>query len=130
MKTSEATVRAFFDQLNTGDMENIRAFVKEATWRPMVKGLGHAEAYSGDAIVDEFLTPVRGAFFQDGDPKVSIDLLVADDNAVAVETAGTGKLLDGRDYDNRYAWFFRLKDGRITEIHEYLDSLYVAGLGS
>lgn len=127
MKMSETAVRAFFEQLNTGDMENIRPLVKRATWRPMVKGMTSAESYSGDAIVDDFLVPVRG-IFRHGDPKVSIDLLVADDNAVAVETAGLGKLADGRDYDNRYAWFFQLKDGQITEIHEYFDSHYVAGL--
>lgn len=127
MKSSEAAVRTFFDQLNTGDMENIRPLVREATWRPMVKGLTSAESYSGDAIVDAFLVPVRG-IFRAGDPQVSIDLLVADEDAVAVETAGTGKLADGRDYDNRYAWFFRVRNGQITEIREYLDSLYVAGL--
>lgn len=127
MKKSETIIRAFFDQLNTGDMENIRPLVKRATWRPMVKGLTSAESYSGNAIIDEFLVPVRG-IFREGDPKVSINLLVADDNAVAVETAGTGKLADGRDYDNRYAWFFQLEDGEITQIREYLDSLYVAGL--
>lgn len=128
MKSSESLIRKFFEQLNTGDMENVRPMVRDASWRPMVKGLGHAEEYRGDAIVDEFLKPVRDAVFVPGDPKVSIDLLVADDDAVAVETAGTGKLRGGGDYDNRYAWFFRVKDGKIVEIREYLDSLYVAGL--
>ena len=30
--------------------------------------------------------------------------------------------------ENRYAWFFRVTNGRISEIHEYLDSLYMSGL--
>lgn len=129
MKSSELAVRTFFDALNTGDMEAVRPLVQNATWRPMVKGMTSAESYSGNAIIDDFLNPVRG-IFEPGDPKVSIDLLVADDNAVAVETAGTGKLTDGRPYDNRYAWFFQLADGKITEIHEYLDSNYVVKLTS
>jgi len=127
MKASEAAVRAFFDTLNTGEIEALRPLLKTATWKPMVKGMTSAESYSGDAIIDDFLGPVRG-IFEPGDPRVSIDLLVADDNAVAVETAGTGKLVDGRPYDNRYAWFFHLEKGQIKEIHEYFDSNYVAGL--
>lgn len=127
MKASEATVRAFFDTLNTGDLEAVRPLLKGVTWKPMIKNLTSAASYSGDAIIDDFIRPVRG-IFRPGDPKVSIDFLVADDHGVAVETHGTGKLVDGRDYDNRYAWFFVLREGRIVEIHEYLDSLYVAGL--
>lgn len=127
MKTSEATVRAFFDTLNTGEIEALRPLLQNATWKPMVKGMTSAESYSGDAIIDDFLGPVRG-IFEPGDPKVSIDLLVADENVVAVETAGTGKLVDGRAYNNRYAWFFRVEGETIKEIHEYLDSNYVAGL--
>ena len=127
MKASETAVRAFFDTLNTGDLEKLRPLLKSARWQPMVKNLTSAPSYSGDAIIDDFLRPVRG-IFRPGDPKVSIDVLVADDQAVAVETAGTGKLVDGRAYENRYAWFFRLREGRIVEIHEYLDSLYVSKL--
>ena len=127
MRASETAVRAFFDTLNTGNLEALRPLLKTATWKPMVKNLTSAPSYSGDAIIDDFLQPVRG-IFRPGDPKVSINVLVADDQAVAAETKGTGKLADGRDYDNRYAWFFRVRDGRIIEIHEYLDSLYVSGL--
>ena len=127
MKASETAIRAFFETLNTGDLEALRPLVNRATWKPMVKNLTSAESYSGDAIIDDFLRPVRG-IFRPGDPKVAIDVLVADENAVAVETRGTGKLADGRNYENRYAWFFELNAGRIVEIHEYLDSLYVSGL--
>lgn len=127
MRASETAVRAFFDTLNTGNLEALRPLLKTATWKPMVKNLTSAPSYSGDAIIDDFLQPVRG-IFRPGDPQVSIDVLVADDHAVAAETQGTGKLADGRDYENRYAWFFRIRDGRIIEIHEYLDSLYVSGL--
>ena len=129
MNMSEAAVRAFFETLNTGDLEALRPLLKNVTWKPMVKNLTSAPSYTGDAIIDDFMQPVRG-IFRAGDPKVSIDTLVADDHHVAVQTHGTGKLVDGRDYDNRYAWFFKVRDGRIVEICEYLDSLYVAGLSA
>lgn len=127
MLQSERAVREFFDRLNTGDLEQLRPLIQGATWRPMIKDMTSAEAYSGDAIIDAFMRPVRG-IFAPGDPKVSIDLLVASEDAVAVETKGYGALADGRPYDNRYAWFFQLDGDRIVEIHEYLDSNYVATL--
>ena len=53
MKASETAVRAFFETLNTGDLEALRPLVKRATWKPMVKNLTSADSYSGDAIIAE-----------------------------------------------------------------------------
>jgi hypothetical protein len=44
---------------------------------------------------------------------------------VLVETHGTGKLADGRPYDNRYAWAFEIRDGKVAVIREYLDTYYI-----
>jgi len=42
------------------------------------------------------------------------------------ETLSTGERADGRPYDNRCAWAFELRGGRIPNVREYTDSLYVA----
>ena len=31
----------------------------------------------------------------------------------------------GEDYDNLYAFFFWIRDGKLREVHEHLDTLYV-----
>lgn len=47
---------------------------------------------------------------------------IAEGQQVVVEFEGEGRTRDGRDYDNRYCCVFRIADGRITHIREYLDT--------
>jgi len=47
---------------------------------------------------------------------------VAEGDQVVVEFEGEGRTKDGRDYNNRYCSVFRIANGRITRIREYLDT--------
>ncbi len=127
--TSEQVVRRFFALLNAEDLEGIRSLLTEdAAWLPMAKDMPGAGEYRGrDVIVDEFLKPIRGLFAK-GSPSNRIVSLAANGSLVLVETHGTGQLKDGRPYDNRYAWGFEIRDGRVAELREYLDSHYIVGL--
>ncbi len=50
---------------------------------------------------------------------------VMQDNKVAVEVTIRGRAArDGRPYHNLYAFFFWIRDGKIAEVHEHLDSAY------
>lgn len=118
----------FFAALSTGDLEKLRPFLDEnSVWEPMVKDIPGAGSYKGNAIIDEFLAPVRG-MFAPGDPKVHPQNIFSDGDYVAVESYSDGKLQDGRTYNNRYSWVFRMNNGKIGRLHEYMDSHYVATL--
>ncbi len=118
----------FFAALSTGDLEKLRPFLDEnSVWEPMVKDIPGAGSYKGNAIIDEFLAPVRGMFAA-GDPKVHVETIFSDGDFVAVESYSDGKLQDGRTYYNRYSWVFRMNNGKIGYLHEYMDSHYVARL--
>ena len=130
---NETIVRRFFEEgLNSDNLEKMRAFFHpDATWTPMAKtnipGMGTHRGRTG--IVDEFLAPVRG-LFADGDPQNEIISLIGKGDLVAVETHGTGKFKNGRDYDNRYAWIVEIRDGMIFAIREYMDTAYIASITS
>jgi len=130
---NENIVRRFFEEgLNSDNLEKMRAFFHpDATWTPMAKtnipGMGTHRGRTG--IVDEFLAPVRG-LFADGDPQNEIISLIGKGDLVAVETHGTGKFKNGRDYDNRYAWIVEIRDGMIFAIREYMDTAYIASITS
>ena len=47
---------------------------------------------------------------------------VAEGDQVVVEFEGEGRTKDGRDYNNRYCSVFRIANGRIIHIREYLDT--------
>jgi len=118
----------FLAVLSSGDLERLRGFLDaESVWEPMVQDIPGAGRYQGHAIIDDFLAPVRG-MFADGDPKVHVQTLFSDGDLVAVESYSDGKLQDGRAYYNRYSWVFRMRDGKIGTLHEYMDSHYVARL--
>jgi len=125
---NEQAVLDFFTGLSTGDLDNIRPFLTEdSVWQPMVRDIPGAGEYRGNQIIDDFLGPVRG-MFAPGDPKVHVAAIFSDGDMVAVESTSTGHVADGREYNNSYAWVFRMKDGKIARLHEYMDSHYVARL--
>jgi ketosteroid isomerase-like protein len=128
---NEEIVRRFFAVLSTGELEAIRATLHpEAIWTPMVKDVpGAGEHGPRDAIVDEFLAPVRG-IFEEGDPKSHVKNIFARGNQVCVETNGRGQLRNGKTYDNQYCWVIEVKDDLVYRIREYMDSHYVLSVVS
>jgi uncharacterized protein len=127
---NEQVVRNFFETLSTGNLEKLRPlFHERATWTVMGTGIpGAGEKKGRDNIIDKFLAPVRGMFVP-GDPKVHIDYIICQGPLVAVEGRGLGKFKDGRAYSNRYAYVLELKDDKIYNFREYMDTYYVSQLG-
>ncbi|MCC7461158.1 MAG: nuclear transport factor 2 family protein [Gammaproteobacteria bacterium] len=125
----EQIVLDFFRILSSGDLEAIRKTLHpDAEWRPMVENIPGAGVHGPrDAIVDQFLAPVRG-MFAPGDPKTTVNTLASAGDFVMCESRGLGRLADGRTYDNRYAWAVEIRDGLVYRIREYMDSHYVATL--
>ena len=125
---NEALVREFFEVLSTGDLDTLKPlFHPDASWIVRVKDIPGAGTHKGrDYICGEFLAPVRGAFV-DGDPKTTIENVVAQGDWVAVQSRAVGTArATGKVYDNQYAWFVKIKDGMIYEIHEHMDSHYTS----
>jgi ketosteroid isomerase-like protein len=125
---NEQLVLDFFAVLSSGDLEKLRGFFHDhSVWQPMVKGIAGAGEHVGMDIIDLFLAPVRG-MFQAGDPKIHVTNLFSDGDTVGVESYSTGTTLDGKVYENEYAWVFRVSNGKIDRLHEYMDSHYTAQL--
>jgi len=126
---NERLVLRFFEVLSAGDLEAVRELLhEEVTWKPQIRDVPGAGVHRGKkGIVDDFLRPIRG-MFRPGDPKVIVDTIASKGSLVIAEARGIGKIADGRDYDNLYAWAFDLQDGKILAIREYMDSHYVINL--
>lgn len=126
---SEAVVHTFFELLNAEDLEGLRTLLTaDAAWLPQARDMPGAGEYRGrDVIVDQFLKPIRGLFAK-GSPSNRILSMASNGSLVLVETHGTGRLSDGRPYDNRYAWAFEVRGGQVATIREYLDSYYIVRL--
>jgi uncharacterized protein len=124
---NEQIVRNFFDTQSSGNLENLRLLLhEEATWTVMASGIpGAGEKKGRKAIIDDFLSPIRGMFVP-GDPKIHIDRIIAQGPFVAAEARGLGRFKNGKEYSNRYAFVLEIKDNKVFALREYMDSYYVS----
>jgi len=129
-KHNEEIVRHFFETLSSGDLERLRMLLHEqATWTVMFTNIQGAREKKGPkAIIDEFLKPVREGLFEPGDPKVVIQNLILQGPRAAVEAKGLGRLKNGKDYSNHYAFMIEIKNDKVFSLREYMDSYYVSTL--
>lgn len=123
---NEELARQFFATLSTGDLEALRPLLHEdASWEATGKSIPGAGITQGrDHIIDDFLAPVRGLFVP-GDPKVEVVRVFSQGPFVAAETEAHGRLSNGKDYDNRYAWIIEIRDDKIFALREYMDTAYI-----
>src|ERR1019366_2822237 len=126
---NQSLVKAFFETLSTGNLERLRPLLHDQeTWTVMAKEMpGAGEKKWRDVIIEEFLGPVRG-LFEDGVPKVKIDRMICQGSFVAAETRGLGRLKNGKEYRNAYAFVIEIKGEKVFSLHEYMDSYYVSTL--
>jgi hypothetical protein len=122
---NEKTVQRFVEAIDAGDVATLEAILHpEATWN--VHGtLPVSGFYKGrDSILNDFLAQGLG-LYEPGTLSIDLTSLVAAGDAVAIEWHAVGRSVTGKSYDNEYAFFFTLRDGLITSVREYFDSLHV-----
>lgn len=61
-------------------------------------------------------------------PKFTIHNITAEDDRVAVDATSNATFKDGSPFSNTYHFLFRLRDGKVIEAKEYLDTNYMATL--
>src|SRR4051794_37786901 len=77
---------------------------------------------SKEQFVGEVLQPF-GARFSESFRPVVIHGVYADGDAVVVLWDGEGTRLDGKPYENSYAWFMRFDEGLVVEATAFFDSI-------
>ena len=80
--------------------------------------------YDRDAYFDYWLPEVVGKLLPTGITLTTTDM-IADDDGVAVIMEGNAEGING-EYDNKYVFVYKFKDGKIFSIHEYNSDLLVA----
>ena len=118
-------VRSYFDAVDRGDMQTITDLLHDEAsfWVP--PSLPDGVDFRGKAMVLKLFTESVGLYDPSSGLSVQIHTLTADEDRVAAELQIRGKAAaGGAPYENWYHFLFRIRDGRIVEIREHLDSLY------
>jgi ketosteroid isomerase-like protein len=119
-KAHEQFIRDFMGSISAqGFRVAIKKFVSpNVVW--WVTGAGEIQDKL-DAIAEMFeRTLENGLGF-----KMTILDMISQDNKVAAEVQGCGKLTDGATYNNFYHFLFEIRDGKIARVREYLDTKHV-----
>lgn len=131
-QASEAAMReaveGYFAAVSAGDAAGLRAlFTDDVRWRvPKGAIAPYAGLHEGAEKIVGMMLDAVGRSFVPGSQRTEIRLLLFGDDVACAETEMTARTPDGRDYRNDYTFFFELRDGRIAEIREHVDTRYAA----
>jgi uncharacterized protein len=117
----ERVEKAFRDwQEGTGYITDLLA--DDLQWtivgRKEVSGTYHSK----EEFLSEVLQPFFARFSEPFRP-VTVRGVFADDDTVVVLWDGEGTRLDGKPYENTYAWFMRFREGLVVEATAFFDSI-------
>jgi ketosteroid isomerase-like protein len=125
-------VLRYFEAIATSDLEELESLLAPDLMMRCAGGKGTSgvvEFHSFEALAED-LRHSEGELY---DPTIGIQPevlnLMVEENRVAAEVRMRGlSARTGKAYDNLYAFFFWIRDGVITEIHEHLDTLYIGAM--
>jgi ketosteroid isomerase-like protein len=118
---NKKTVLGFFESMNAGNGAAIMsALADSATW--WVAG---NFALSGTKTKAQFgeLMGLLGSKI-DGALRVTPVGVTAEGDRVAVEAESYAKMKNGKTYQNKYHFLFVVRDGKIQQVKEYLDTIH------
>ena len=106
---ARADARAFLD-----------AMADDFTW--IIEGQSRfSRRYEGKAAVQNELVPALFAKFAT-DYCNFAEEIIAEDDRVVVLARGQVRTIRGEDYNNSYCFVSRMRDGKMVELREYMDT--------
>jgi ketosteroid isomerase-like protein len=130
LERNKRLVASYFEAIGASDLDRVASLMAPDVRIRCAGGTG-----ARDSVVfhspEELLVDLRHNLGRLYDPAVGIQpevlSLTAEEDRVAAEVRIRGRSAQtGEPYDNLYVFLFWIRDGRFREIHEHLDTLYVA----
>lgn len=118
-------VADFLRDVGRGDAESLRAaYAEDGQLETMGRTL-----ISGRFTRDEVVMAAQRIFdiFPDG-VRFEILAMTAEEDRVAVEAKSHAVHVSGRPYSNHYHFLFRLRDGKIVKMQEFMDTELVTDI--
>ncbi len=123
--TVKDTVRDYFDKLGAGDARGAFAlFTEDVQYRLIGTTPLSVDARGLREAVKTIIGPFTSRL---ADQKIELwaEELIAEGDTVVALARSKAMGLTGLPYENEYAMVFRVQDGKITSLTEYLDTALV-----
>ncbi len=118
---NKAVVTRFFEIFSSGDVPALLdAMADGGSWWVS----GRLEGMSGRYDKASFGPLVEGAkaIYKSGGLTITPVSMIAEGDKVAVEATGFAELTDGRTYEPQYHFLVTVRDGKVFEVREYMDT--------
>lgn len=120
-EANKQLVRDAWDAISAGNIEGFFSrLADDVSWR--FSGTHRfAGTFTGkDVLVAQLFEPLGEVL--EGGIKVHIDTMTAEGDRVVMEAHGEAVSKAGQPYNNTYCLVITVRDGKIANVHEYLDS--------
>jgi ketosteroid isomerase-like protein len=122
-EANKQLVQRYLRAMSSGDPALPDLLTDDVTWWvPPSSPLGGLR--EGKAQVLALMASGVGLYDMSVPFEIEIEALVADGEWVAVQMVMTARTAKGQPYRNFYHFAFRVRDGKICAVKEYVDTLY------
>jgi ketosteroid isomerase-like protein len=124
---SKHVLRQYVAAVQDGDKEAIREmFAVDATWTIHAGQLPMSGTWAGrDSIIEEFLAEAM-SHYEPGSVSLEITGMIAEGDRVVLQWTSRARTREGRPYENGCIGVFTIREGRIQDVREYMDTLYAS----
>lgn len=118
--STRAVLETIFEGLAVGDGRPfVDAMAEDFAWI-MHGSTDWSGVYRGkDAVRGELLRPLTARFKT---YRNRAERIIVEGDQAAVLCRGDAETIDGKRYDNTYCWVVRVRDGKLVELIEYMDT--------
>jgi ketosteroid isomerase-like protein len=123
-KKNLETAQSFLDNIITNP-DTAKSLLHEDftfAWMGIIEQGG--KIWNRDNLFDEYFKNIIPEILPNGIVLKTVDA-ISDDNGVAIIQEGDAEGKNG-EYDNKYVWVFKMKDGLIHSVREYNSDILVA----
>jgi ketosteroid isomerase-like protein len=121
IEQNKALAREFFDALGRGDTKWVLDFYAEdgVCW---TAGTLPISGERGREELAPFMAGILDAFPEG--LEFTIKGMTAEGDRVAIEAESFGRHVSGKTYNNQYHFLMVIRDGKLREFKEYLDTMH------
>lgn len=123
-QANKQIVKDWFDLIAKGDAQGAFALFDPEIEYTLQGTTPISGTFRGmKSLIDDFFAPWRTRI--DGDLTLALRELIGEGDRVVALARGSARTVLGRDYDNEYCFVFTVRDGRITHVNEFLDTVLI-----
>ena len=119
LEDNKRTVRRYFDLLTRNDIPGLMEIYDDAMVLHVPGNTLTSGTYDKARLLE--LAGMVGSAFPDG-LALTVSGMVAEGDKVAAEVESRGVHISGKPYRNQYHFLITVRDGRILESREYMDT--------